>query len=105
MGSRGDVPWEEADRREIGVTTTFAPRSGATFALLYSVTERRVVNGKPEWRERCVAGSAIYQASNGLTAKSALLEIVAIGVEALSVIARENDIHLAEMKGKRRGRS
>jgi hypothetical protein len=93
--------WKETSRREMGVSTTDSPRSGASFALIYSVTECRTVDGKQEWRERMVCSTSIYQAKQTTVATAALLEVVAKGVKALSELARRED-ERATSRRKRR---
>jgi hypothetical protein len=84
--------WEETYRREVGVVVGDVRNTGANFTLLYMVTECRKVRGRVvEWRERLVHGKTLYQAKQGLVSTSAMLEVVATGVKALSHIARIDD--------------
>lgn len=83
------------------MSTTNSPRVGASFALIYSVTECRTMDGKQEWRERMVFGATLYQAKQTTVATAALLEVVAKGVKALSVLARRED-ERATSRRKRR---
>jgi hypothetical protein len=100
--------WEEVNRRDLGVSARMVPDVGGTFVLLYEVTERRTVRGKAvEWRERVVPGVTLYQASTGFIGTSALLEVVAKGVAALSSIARVEDETAQKQKratSRRKGR-
>lgn len=83
------------------MSATDSPRSGASFALFYSVTERRTVGGKAEWRERLVYGTTLYQVKQTTSAAAARLEVVAKGVKALSELARRED-ERATSRRKRR---
>lgn len=85
--------WEEESRREVGVSTRTGEHVGASFVILYEVTEVvRDKSGTPvKWRDRLVPGQPLYQKNNGFLGTAALLEVVAKGVEALQRIARVED--------------
>lgn len=93
--------WKEVSRREVGVVTSDTGRAGATFTLLCLVTESRMVGHAPEWRERVVPGKTLYQARQVVLGTSALLEVVAKGVKALSSIARAEDDRATSRRKRR----
>lgn len=103
MGRRKETPWTEMHRYPLGVSIQ-AGRDHASFCVLWSVDETRMVNGKPEWRNRVARGA--YLRSQGDVDAVAMMLVCATAAKELSRLA---DIKEAKMerlkKGKRRGRS